>query len=357
MAETSKPSTLQSSPLSAVEALEPLDSANPESTAKTWVPPHLRTPQVQRKPAPAPKATPVVDSANDVTSSPPAKSSPITPQVSRTPAPETPMSATKAPSAVADKPHNISNGHNSRAHPKPNTTLDEDQLSRSRSNGKRPANGKKTATKDNGWHQPVTPSHPLVNDWDGSPVDVPEDWEGRSRKPIPKVERKTSLDTWFSGQGITPSAGEGIVDITSPDFTLGTGVVHETSITSGKSKYLNVYLTEDAKPKRITAQRLSGSGLTSITGPSNQAHFTRRLPNDPLTLARVEQTAQAKVEEYMAKKQGENGKKEPTKEEKRANRRALQQLDQGIAASPNPYKPIADIYIRPAQAKDLQQIT
>ena len=33
-----------------------------------------------------------------------------------------------------------------------------------------------------------------------------------------------------------------------------------------------------------------------IDRPSDQEHATRRLPNDPLTLARVEQTAQAKLE-------------------------------------------------------------
>ena len=95
--------------------------------------------------------------------------------------------------------------------------------------------GKKYDSKpqDDGWDQPVAPAHPLLNVWDGSPANPPEDWEYRSQQPIPKKERKASFQSWLDGQASEPVANNGTVDITSPEFILGTGVVHENSIVSG----------------------------------------------------------------------------------------------------------------------------
>ena len=169
------------------------------------------------------------------------------------------------------------------------------------------------------WDQPHETAHPLLG-WDNKLAEHPVDWEGRSRGPIPAKEHLQTLESWAQA---SESAFRQAIDTALPEYTLGTGVIH--------------------------------NGSLSI-GISDQAHYTRRLPNDPLTLARAEQTAQSMIEERIAKRQEEVTEVQLTKQEQRQLRRVLRQRDEEFANLPNPYKPKADIYIRPAQARDLPQI-
>ena len=169
--------------------------------------------------------------------------------------------------------------------------------------------------------QPET-VHPLPG-WDSKPVEHPEDWECRSRPPIPANEQLQALESWARASESAFHESWTYIDTALPEFTLGTGVIYDGSLS---------------------------------TGLTDQAHFTRRLPNDPLTHARAEQTAQSKIEEHKAKIQEEAPEPQFTKQEQRQFRRAMRQRDIEFANLPNPYKPKADIYIRPAEARDLPQI-
>ena len=173
-----------------------------------------------------------------------------------------------------------------------------------------------------GWDKPFEPAHPLLG-WDNKPAEHPVDWEGRSREPIPAMEQTRILKSWAEASEAVFDEASTNIDTSLPEFALGTGIIHDRSLSSG--------LTD-------------------------QAHFTRRLPNDPLTLARAEQTAQLKIEEYKAKKQEEVTEPQLTKQEQRQLRRIMRQRDEEFAKIPNPYKPKADIYIRPAQTQDLPQM-
>ena len=159
--------------------------------------------------------------------------------------------------------------------------------------------------------------------WDSEPAEHPGDWESRSRHPIPAKEQMQALKSWARASESAFHEASTYVDTALPEFTRGTGVIHDGSLS---------------------------------TGLAEEAHFTRRLPNDPLTLARAEQTAQSKIEERNAMKQEEPTVAPLTKQEQRQLRRALRQQEEESANTPNPYKPKADIYIRPAQPRDLPQI-
>ena len=197
-----------------------------------------------------------------------------------------------------------------------------------------PHNGSKSKKKEkdnqnpndvNGWDKPIQTAHPLLG-WDNKRVEGPEDWEGRSRQPIPAKEQMQALESWAEASESAFHGVSAYIDTAQPGFALGTGVIHDGSLS---------------------------------TGLSDQAHFTRRLPNDPLTHAKAEQTAQSKIEEHMAKRQEETPEppvRKLTKQEQRQLRRELRERDAEFAKIPNPYKPKADIYIRPAQPRDLPQI-
>ena len=172
------------------------------------------------------------------------------------------------------------------------------------------------------WGKPLETAHPSLG-WDSKHTELPEDWEERSRPPIPAKEQLQALESWTRASESAFHESWTHVDTALPEFTLGTGVVYNGSLS---------------------------------TGLPDQAHFTRRLPNDPLTHARAEQTAQSKIEEHKAKRQEEAPEPQLTKKEQRQFRREMRQRELEFANLPNPYKPKADIYIRPAQARDLPQI-
>ena len=191
----------------------------------------------------------------------------------------------------------------------------------SRSNGQ--SKDKQNATNSKEWDKPSKPVHPLL-DWEGKRNGHHDDWEGRRRDSISAREQLQIFESWTQASESAADVAAAHLDIASPAFILGTGIVHNGSLS---------------------------------TGLSDEAHFTRRLPNDPLTHARAEQTAQSIVKERMAKMREEGTEPRSTKKQTREYREALRQRDLESKSMPNPYAPTADIYIRPAQIKDLPQIT
>ena len=173
------------------------------------LPPHLRP--AKPKKAALTSTTSAVDCAEDQSSTVKVSSlKPVAP-----PSPKGKAKASPVNGAAVETDSNVKTARN------------EAQTSRplSKKNDRKP--------QDEGWVQPVAPAHPLLNVWDGSPANPPEDWEYRTQLPIPKKERKASFQSWLDGQSSEVAANKSIVDITSQEFILGTGVVHENSIVSG----------------------------------------------------------------------------------------------------------------------------
>ena len=173
----------------------------------------------------------------------------------------------------------------------------------------------------NGWDKPIEPPHELLG-WDGARAEPNEDWEGRPRDKIPVEEQLLRLEYWNQANELSASQNSAHVDTASPEFIQGAGIADDGSLS-------NVH--------------------------SEDAHRTFRLPNDPLTLAKADQTTQSVLEKLNVKRREETPRM--TKQERRDLRAALNQRNKECADMPNPYKPAADIYIRPAQVRDVPQIT
>ncbi|KAG6988907.1 hypothetical protein G7Y79_00068g096060 [Physcia stellaris] len=173
----------------------------------------------------------------------------------------------------------------------------------------------------NGWDKPIEPPHELLG-WDGARAEPSEDWQGRPRHPIPAEEQLQRLEYWNQANELSAIQNSAHVDTASPEFIQGAGVADDGSLS-------NVH--------------------------SEDAHRTFRLPNDPLTLAKADQTAQSVLEKLNVKRREETPPM--TKQERRDCRAAWNQRNKEFADMPNPYKPAADIYIRSAKTSDLHQIT
>ena len=191
---------------------------------------------------------------------------------------------------------------------------------------------KQPANEVRAWYRLAEVPHPFVG-WDDNRAESPEDWDTRSHVAVPPTkEQKSALESWVESSESAFHEASTYVDTALPEFTLGTGLIHDGSLSAGLP---------------------------------DQAHSTRRLWNDPLTMERSEQTAQSMIEEHNAQRQAEitEAKKQQgmpeaplTKQEQRQRRQILRQQNEELAKIPNPYKPKADIYIRPAQIRDLPQI-
>lgn len=175
------------------------------------LPPHLR-PAKQKKVAPT-STTPIIDCAKDASSI--VEASSLKPVAQ--PSLKGKSKVLPENGAAVETNSNVktaSNGAQTSRLPSPLKKLD-------------------SKPKEEGWAQPVVPAHPLLNAWDGSRANPPEDWEYRTQELIPKKEHKATFQSWLDGQSSEHVTNESIVDITSQEFILGTGVVHDNSIVSG----------------------------------------------------------------------------------------------------------------------------
>ena len=174
---------------------------------------------------------------------------------------------------------------------------------------------------NNGWDKPIVPAHELLG-WDGARAEAYEDWENRPRGKVPVEEQLQRLEHWHQASELSASQDSAHVDTASPEFMQGAGIDGSLS---------NVH--------------------------SEDAHHTTRLWNDPLTLAKSDLTTESVIEMHNAKGTFEKeGERRMSKQEKRDLRAALNQRNKECADMPNPYKPAADIYIRPAKVRDVPQI-
>ena len=95
-------------------------------------------------------------------------------------------------------------------------------------------------------------------------------------------------------------------------------------------------------------------GQEELSGPVDPELHKTYLPDDPFTVARAHETAEDKAQDYQKRLREQVIE---SKEERRMWRRLAKEREANFVAPPNPHKPKANIYIRPAEGRDMAQIT
>ena len=161
---------------------------------------------------------------------------------------------------------------------------------------------------------------------EGNWMKVEESWEDRAPHDYSAPEHISLTRNWTGQRAQEVREQPVLVDTSAPGFAQGTDVP------------------------------VGGRLETAI---SEDTHKTHRM-DDPFTEAKADQTAQAAMEAFQKKKQAEApAKPKLSKKEKQEIRQEWLKRQEGyIKLEKNhPNKPIADIYIRPAEEKDLSDIT
>ena len=186
--------------------------------------------------------------------------------------------------------------------------------------------GKKRASE----FEPVVLSSELA-DWDGKIIQPPvgDEWDRRTPFNPRGHERLSVIEAWREEHAADPEEKNRLtINTASPDFQNGEGLA---------------------------------GGYVDVLSPIDKMHHETHAPNDDFTQARRHQNAAAAIKDYEAKiatkpKRISSGIETMTKEEKRALRRALIEEERTRVDPPNPHAPDANIFIRPAEFKDMDQV-
>ena len=168
--------------------------------------------------------------------------------------------------------------------------------------------------------------------WDGKMNQPPvgDEWDRRQPFNPQRQERLSVIEAWRTEHAADPEENNRVVVNTSIlDFQTGEGLA---------------------------------GGDVNVLSPINKMDHETRAPNDDFTQARRNQNAAEAIKDYEAKMAAKPkivlpGIEGLTKEEKRNLRRALMETERTIKTLPNPHAPAANIYLRPAEFKDMAQVT
>lgn len=168
-------------------------------------------------------------------------------------------------------------------------------------------------------------------DWDGKmhPPPVGDEWDHRRPYNPHSQERVSLIKAWREEQAADPEDDNRmIVNTASADFQTGEGLA---------------------------------AGDANVLSPIEKMDHETYLSNDAFTQARRHQNAAEAMKDYEAKiaakpKIVPSGIEGMTKEEKRALRRALVDEERTRVIPPNPHAPAVNIYLRPAEFKDMGQV-
>lgn len=168
-------------------------------------------------------------------------------------------------------------------------------------------------------------------DWDGkmNPPPVGDEWDHRRPFNPQSHERLSVVEAWREEHAAdSEESNRVIVNTASPDFQTGEGLV---------------------------------AGYVNVLSPINKVEHETRTSNDDFTQARRHQSAAEAMKDYEAKlaakpKTISSGIDGMTKEEKRALRRALIEEERTRVIPLNPHAPAANVYLRPAESKDMGQV-
>lgn len=169
-------------------------------------------------------------------------------------------------------------------------------------------------------------------DWDGKMVQPPvgDEWDRRRPFNPQSNERHSVIEVWREEHAADPAENNHlIVDTASIDFQTGEGLA---------------------------------GGFTNVLSPIDRRDHETLVANDEFTQARRHQSAAEAIKNYEAKLAAKpkfipSGIEGMTREEKRRFRRALIEEERALRVLPNPHAPAANIYLRPAEFKDMGQIT
>lgn len=168
-------------------------------------------------------------------------------------------------------------------------------------------------------------------DWEGkmNPPPVGDEWNRRRPFDPRSRERLSVIEAWREEHAADPKEeNRVIVNTASADFQNGEGLA---------------------------------GGDANVLSPIDKMEHETRTCNDDFTQARRHQNAAEAMRDYEAKiaakpKPVPSGIEGMTKEEKRALRRALIEEERTRVIPPNPHAPAANIYLRPAEFKDMGQV-
>lgn len=167
--------------------------------------------------------------------------------------------------------------------------------------------------------------------WDGkmNPPPVGDEWNRRRPFNPHSNERHALIEAWREDQAADlEEKNRVVVDTASADFKTGEGLA---------------------------------VGIANVLSPIDKMDHETHAPNDDFTQARRHQNAAEAMNNYKAKidakpKRIPSGIAGMTKEEKRSLRRALKEEERTMVIPPNPHAPAANIYVRPAEFRDMSQV-
>ena len=167
-------------------------------------------------------------------------------------------------------------------------------------------------------------------DWDGkmNPPPVGDEWDRRRPFNPHGHERLSVIEAWREEHAADPEEkNRVIVNTANPDFQTGEGLA---------------------------------GGHANVLSPIDKMDHETLTSTDDFTQARRHQNAAEAMKDYEAKiaakpKTVPSGIEGMTREEKRALRRALIDEERTRVIPPNPHAPAANIYVRPAEFKDMGQ--
>ena len=166
--------------------------------------------------------------------------------------------------------------------------------------------------------------------WDGKMNQPPVEWNRRQPFNPMCNERLSVVEAWREEHAADPEENNRHrVDTASTVFQNGEGLV---------------------------------GGDNSVLSPIDRKDHETLAAKDDFTQARRDRSAADAIKDYEAKiaakpKVIPSGIEGMTKHEKRRFRRALLEEERARRALPNPYAPAANIYLRPAEFKDMGQVT
>lgn len=167
--------------------------------------------------------------------------------------------------------------------------------------------------------------------WDGKmkPPPVGDEWDRRQPFNPQSNERHSVIEAWREEHAADPEENNRmVVNTASSDFQTGEGLA---------------------------------GGDVNVLSPINKMDHETHTPDDDFTRARRHRNAAEAMEDYKAKiatkpKTVSSGIDGMTKEERRSLRRALIEAERSTVIPPNPHAPAANVYLRPAELRDMNQI-
>ncbi|MCJ1427705.1 hypothetical protein MMC29_005610 [Sticta canariensis] len=162
--------------------------------------------------------------------------------------------------------------------------------------------------------------HPLAG-WDGNWGPAPVEWGGRPSFDHRDTQHIKFVHDWLHDRARDSLNNPLLVNITDDGFLTGKALAN---------------------------------GETVFGIPIDDSLHVTFLPDDDFTKAKHLECAADALKKHRSKIKVE---RQETKAERRAFRQAMREAQASYALLPNPHTPQANIYIRPAESRDLKQIT